>query len=61
MNDVGTVERAFQLARSGTCLSIDEIRQQLRREQRSHIDAHLAGGSIRKQLKQAIALLGETG
>lgn len=56
MNEIGTVERAFQLAKSGEFLSIANIRQQLRFEQRSDVDAHLAGSSIRKQLMGAIAL-----
>ena len=57
MTDIGTVERAFQLARSGECFNVEDIRRQLRREQCSNIDAHLAGSSIRKQLVHAIALL----
>lgn len=59
MNEIGTVERAFQLARSGECRSVNDIRRQLRLEQRSNIDAHLAGSAIRKQLMQTIALLNE--
>ena len=55
-NGVGTVERAFQLAKSGECHSIDDIRRQLAREQCTNIDAHLAGSSIRRQLVQEIAI-----
>ena len=59
MNEIGTVERAFQLARSGQCRNVDDIRQQLRREHGSQIDEHLAGSSIRKQLVREMALLVE--
>jgi hypothetical protein len=55
-NGIGTVERAFQLARSGECQTIDDIRRQLAREQCSNVDAHLAGSSIRRQLVQEIAI-----
>jgi hypothetical protein len=51
MNDVTTLERAFALARSGTCASIDEIRLTLKRERFDQIDAHLAGHSIKRQLR----------
>ena len=55
-NAIGTVERAFQLARSGTCNTIDDIRRQLAREQCTNVEAHLAGSSIRRQLVQEIAI-----
>jgi hypothetical protein len=55
-NGIGTVERAFQLARSGECQTIDDIRRQLAREQCTNVDAHLAGSSIRRQLVQEIAI-----
>ena len=51
MNDVTTLERAFALARSGTCANIDEIRLTLKRERFDQIDAHLAGHSIKRQLR----------
>ena len=46
-----TLERAFILARSGACANIDEIRHTLKRERFDQIDAHLAGHSIKKQLR----------
>jgi len=55
-NGIGTVERAFQLARSGECQTIDDIRRQLAREHCTNVDAHLAGSSIRRQLVQEIAI-----
>jgi len=50
-----TIERAFELARSGSCRSIDEIARRLKQEQLDNVDAHLGGASIRKDLRQACA------
>lgn len=47
------IERAFQLAPDFT--SLDEIRKALRSEGYSNIDAHLAGASIRADLKKRFA------
>jgi hypothetical protein len=44
------IERAFQLASGVT--SVDEIRKALRHEGYSNVDAHLAGPSIRADLKK---------
>ncbi len=44
------IERAFELARTGECGSIDDIRRRLKAEQYSQVDAHLAGTSVRRQL-----------
>jgi hypothetical protein len=49
------IERAFQLAESGECPSIDDIRAQLSQEDYSAVHDHLAGGVIQKQLKVRIA------
>lgn len=46
-----TVERAFDLAETGTCITVNDIRTQLKREQHESVDAHLAGQSIQKQLR----------
>jgi hypothetical protein len=46
-----TLERAFILAQTGSCRSVSDIRSQLKREQRESVDAHLAGMSIQRQLK----------
>jgi hypothetical protein len=51
MNDPGTVERAFVLAASGDCASVEEIRTRLKREGFSQIGGHLSGLSIRRQLR----------
>ena len=47
------VERAFQLAPRYS--SVEEIRKALRHEGYSNIDAHLAGASIRADLKKRFA------
>ena len=47
------IERAFQLA--PTVTSVEEIRQTLRHEGYSNIDAHLAGASIKADLKKRFA------
>jgi len=44
------LERAFELARSGDCSSIDDIRRRLKAEQYSQVDAHLSGATVRRQL-----------
>ena len=51
MIEHGVVERAFELARTGGCRTVDEIRKRLARESYLAVDAHLAGASIRRQLK----------
>lgn len=47
-----TLERAFALARSGTCASVNDIRVKLRAERFDQVDAHLAGPSIARQLRE---------
>jgi hypothetical protein len=50
-----TVERAFELARSGRVSTLTELRRQLSREGHEAVEAHLAGAAIRKQLAQIFA------
>ena len=50
MQTANVIERAFQLAPSFS--SIDEIRKALRHEGYSNVDAHLAGASIKADLKK---------
>ncbi|MFL6749288.1 MAG: hypothetical protein ACJ8E6_11475 [Sphingomicrobium sp.] len=45
-----TLERAFELAQSGECGTIDDIRRKLKAESYSQVDAHLAGATVRRQL-----------
>ena len=47
------IERAFQLARASK--SVDDIRKTLREEGYSNVDAHLAGASIKADLKRLAA------
>jgi hypothetical protein len=49
---VTTVERAFELARSGECRGMSEISARLKLEWHEAVDAHLAGPSIRRDLKK---------
>lgn len=45
-----TIERAFEVASSGECRTLDELKRRLRREQLEAVDFHLAGKSIKAQL-----------
>lgn len=47
-----TVERAFQLARSGDCRGVPDIISTLKRERHDAVDAHLAGPSIKRDLRR---------
>jgi hypothetical protein len=51
MQAPSTLERAFVLARSGTCASVGDIRLTLKRERFDQVEAHLAGHSINRQLR----------
>lgn len=55
---VTTIERAFQLAKAGTCRSISDIRNQLSAEGYDGIHGHLDGMSIKRQLNAALAARG---
>lgn len=48
---ITTLERAFELARSGRFASVSDIRLALRRERFDQVEAHLAGSSIARQLR----------
>jgi hypothetical protein len=50
MQTQNIIERAFQLARASD--NVDDIRKTLRREGFSNVDAHLAGASIKADLKR---------
>jgi tRNA G26 N,N-dimethylase Trm1 len=50
MQTQNIIERAFQLASSAD--NLDDIRKTLRREGYSNVDAHLAGASIKADLKK---------
>lgn len=47
---LSTIERAYQLARSGTCRSVEDIRRKLSAERYDSVQAHLSGASIKRDL-----------
>lgn len=51
MARVTTVERAFELARNGTCRSIADIQRTLKREGYANANMHLESGALKKQLR----------
>jgi len=53
MHTTNVVERAFQLAPESA--DVEEIRRALKSEGYSNVDAHLAGPSIRNDLKKRLA------
>ena len=53
MHPPNIIERAFELACQST--TIEEVRNALRSEGYSNVDAHLAGASIRADLKRRFA------
>jgi hypothetical protein len=55
MTDQTTLERAFVLARSGDCATVNEIRARLKAERHDQVEAHLAGPSIKRQLARLCA------
>jgi hypothetical protein len=46
-----TLERAFDLARSGRFASVNDIRLALKRERFDQVEAHLGGFAIARQLR----------
>ena len=55
---ISKVERAFQLARTGACHSVVEIRQRLSAEGYESVQGHLNGSTIQRQLREAFATRG---
>ena len=51
MTEPTTLERAFDLARSGRYASVQEIRLALKAERFDNVEAHLAGPSVGRQLR----------
>jgi hypothetical protein len=47
---LSTVERAYELARSGSCGTVEDIRRVLTAERYPSVQAHLAGPTIRRAL-----------
>lgn len=49
------LERAFSLAETGCCDTIEQLRRHLLREGYEQVDSHLSGTFIRRQLLDRIA------
>jgi hypothetical protein len=49
------IERAFQLAGSGDCADVQDVRDQLSREDYSAVDACIRGESLLRQLQYRMA------
>lgn len=49
-----TIERAFELARLGAYRTVPELAAALKRERHDAVDAHLAGPSIREDLRRLL-------
>jgi hypothetical protein len=54
-NKPTAIERAFQLARSGNCHSVEDIRRALTAECFSSVGSHMSGSSLLKQLRAEMA------
>lgn len=48
------MERAFELARDGSCASLPDLMMKLSKEGFSSVDANLTGPSLRRQLTALI-------
>jgi hypothetical protein len=55
MHRPGTIERAYELARFGPCVNVDEIRSQLKREFHESVDSHLGSPSLGRDLRKLCA------
>lgn len=60
MSDIGTVERAVQLARGGSCRTVDDIRKTLIKERYDGVLQHLGSPSLKRQLVAMMKLAAET-
>jgi hypothetical protein len=49
-----TIERAYQLAKSGECASLGDIRRRLSAEGCEQVTQHLSGRSIQQALRQLL-------
>ena len=55
MSTSNTVERAYELARSGECASIADIRRRLSSEGCEYVTRHLMGRTIQRELRELMA------
>ena len=54
MVEIGTIERAFELARNGECESVTAILERLRREGRADVEIQLSDAKTREGLRELI-------
>ena len=50
--ETSTIERAFAIAKGGTCRNMAELRIALKRERCERVEEHLAGKSLSAQLQR---------
>lgn len=50
---LGTVERAFEIAKAGGCSGMSDLVKMLKAERHEAVEEHLAGQSIRRDLRRA--------
>lgn len=55
MDRPSIIERSLELARSGKCRRVEDIRRRLKEEGFSQVDEHLAGRSFKRQLLEVCA------
>ena len=51
MSALQTLERAFELARSGVCANNTDIRRRLKKEGYALVGEHLSAPSVKRQLR----------
>ena len=54
LNTTRVLERAFELARSGRCPNLDDLRRRLQQEGYHGVEEHLRGTTLRRQLRALI-------
>ena len=54
LTQVSLLERAFQIAKTGSAVTVDDVQRTLSREGYGSANQHLASPSLRKQLKALI-------
>jgi hypothetical protein len=54
MDGTNTIERAYQLASSGECASLADIRKRLTAEGCQQVTQHLSGRSIQQALRRLL-------
>ena len=62
-SDIPILQRAYQLARSGACTNVSDVRRQLKQEgyEGQSIDGHTFGLGMRRELQRLIRQAREPG